>query len=172
MVSWAKEKGEQGSGFHVGKTGVSQVAEKSRTQGHARGQQIPAGQPGTRGHSGDPVSGPLLGGLLPGARVALCHLWEQPFHRNLSGSKGEGHRFFLHLLFHHNQLKVSIPKGTFWVAKLWSPSAGKHHHSRVSVYFVVCATSLLNACSRSPQQPKGVGLVTNVLHARNRDPES
>lgn len=163
-----RRKGSRASGFHVGKTGESQGAEKSRTQGHTRSQQIPAGRPGTRGRRGGPVSSPLLGGLLAGAQVACCHLGEQPFQGNLSGREGEGHRVFLRLLFHNDRLQVNIPKGPFWVAKLWSPLAGKRPH----VYFGVHATSLLNADNRSPQRPKEAGFVTNVLHGRNRDPES
>lgn len=114
------------------------------------------------------MSSPLLGGLLAGAQVACCHLGEQPFQGDLSGREGEGHRVFLRLLFHNDRLQVNIPKGPFWVAKLWSPLAGKRPH----VYFGVHATSLLNADNRSPQRPKEAGFLTNVLHGRNRDPES
>lgn len=128
MLLWVEEKGEQGSGFHVGKPGDSQVAEKEQDTGTHVWPTNSCSATRDKGTQEIQQAGPLLGGLLPGARVAVCRLWEQPFHRSLSGRKGEGHRFFLHLLFHNNQLKVSIPKGTFWGSKLWSPSAGKHHH--------------------------------------------
>lgn len=167
MLSWAKEKGEQGVWVPRGENRRVTGSRKEQDTGtHARPTNScwATGDKGTPG----PVSSPLLGGLLAGAQVACCHLGEQPFQGNLSGREGEGHRVFLRLLFHNDQLQVNIPKGPFWVAKLWSPLAGKHPH----VYFGVHATSLLNADNRSPQRPKEAGFVTNVLHGRNRDPES
>lgn len=143
MLLRAKEKGEQGSGSHVGKPGESQVAEKSRTQGHTRGQRIPARQPGTRGHGGEPVSRPppRLGGLLPPLGAASIGI-SQVGRGRATGS----FCIFYFILTSSKSRSQKAPSG-----RLTLVPVSRKTSSRVRVRFTVCAASQLNAYSRSHQ---------------------